>query len=161
MVSHPTTTRSAPFPVRVLFQGLTTIRAFRQQAAFDARNSALVDASNRVWWPSQCVNRWLSVRLELLGITVVFGAAMCASVLTPRSAGLTGLAVTAALQITGYMSWMVRQSTEMEISMNSVERLVEYHDVAPEAPPIIPGHRPLPGWPTKVCGVGCKGLIAG
>ena len=49
-------------------QGIATVRAFRQQAAFQRRNAQLLDASNRAWWPAQCVNRWLSVRLELLGI---------------------------------------------------------------------------------------------
>ena len=49
-------------------QGIMTVRAFRQQAAFERRNADLLDASNRAWWPAQCVNRWLSVRLELLGI---------------------------------------------------------------------------------------------
>lgn len=67
----------------------------------------------------------------------------------PRSAGLAGLALTSALNLTGLMSWMVRQTTELEVNMNSVERLVEYDDQPTEAPAIIPEHRPLPEWPTR------------
>jgi hypothetical protein len=37
-----------------------------------------------------------------------------------------GLAITSALNLTGIMNWMVRQMTELEVNMNSVERLVEY-----------------------------------
>ena len=51
--------------------------------------------------PFQIVNRWLSLRLELLGIGIVFGAALFVSVLLPRNAGLAGLALTSALNLTG------------------------------------------------------------
>ena len=63
----------------------------------------------------QCINRWLSVRLELLGISVVFGTAVLVAVAAPRSAGLAGLALTSALNLTGLMNWMVRQTTELEV----------------------------------------------
>lgn len=57
--------------------------------------------------PFQIVNRWLSLRLELLGIGIVFGAALFVSVLLPRNAGLAGLALTSALNLTGQM-WYLR-----------------------------------------------------
>lgn len=47
------------------------------------------------------VCRWLSVRLEMLGICIVFGAALFVAVLLPRNAGLAGLALTSALNLTG------------------------------------------------------------
>ena len=47
------------------------------------------------------VHRWLSVRLEMLGICIVFGAALFVAVLLPRNAGLAGLALTSALNLTG------------------------------------------------------------
>ncbi|EFN56982.1 hypothetical protein CHLNCDRAFT_143584 [Chlorella variabilis] len=128
-------------------QGLATVRAFRQQEAFEARNSRLMDESNRAYWPAQCINRWLSVRLELLGISVVFGAAVLVAVAAPRNAGLAGLALTSALNLTGLMNWMVRQTTELEVNMNSVERMIEYTAVEPEAAAIVEARRPLPGWP--------------
>lgn len=37
-----------------------------------------------------------------------------------------GLAITSALNLTGIMNWAVRQMTELEVNMNSVERMVEY-----------------------------------
>ncbi|KAI3434886.1 hypothetical protein D9Q98_002940 [Chlorella vulgaris] len=128
-------------------QGLVTVRAFRQQAAFEQRNLRLMDESNRAYWPAQCINRWLSVRLELLGISVVFGTAILVAGAAPRNAGLAGLALTSALNLTGLMNWMVRQTTELEVNMNSVERMLEYTALQPEAPAIIEGRRPLPGWP--------------
>jgi hypothetical protein len=46
----------------------------------------------------------------------------------PTAPGLAGLALTSALNLTGLMNWMVRQTTELEVNMNSVERLVEYDE---------------------------------
>ncbi|KAL4518770.1 hypothetical protein Ndes2437B_g00851 [Nannochloris sp. 'desiccata'] len=129
--------------------GLTTLRAFRAQQRFAARDAALLNESNRCYWPAQCVNRWLSVRLELLGIAVVFGTAVFVSSVVPTSAGLAGLALTSALNLTGLMNWMVRQTTELEVNMNSVERMIEYDSQPPEAPEIVPFRRPLPDWPSR------------
>ena len=129
--------------------GLPVVRAFRAQDTFIAKNKYLVDESNRCFWPIQAVNRWLSVRLELLGTFIVLCSAIVVSGIVPTTAGLAGLALTSALNLTGLMSWMVRQTTELEVNMNSVERLVEYDDEPTEAPAIIPGNRPLPEWPTR------------
>jgi ATP-binding cassette subfamily C (CFTR/MRP) protein 1 len=106
--------------------GLATLRAARAEGRFAAANADLLDASNRALWPAQVANRWLSVRLELLGTGVVFGAAAAVAAVQPTSPGLAGLALTSALNLTGLMNWMVRQTTELEVNMNSVERLVEY-----------------------------------
>jgi hypothetical protein len=45
--------------------------------------------------------------------------AVAVSVLVPRNAGLAGLALTSALNLTGTLAWMVRQTTELEVNMNS------------------------------------------
>ena len=47
------------------------------------------------------INRWLSVRLEMMGASIVFSAAFFVTVILPRNAGLVGLVVTAALNLTG------------------------------------------------------------
>lgn len=36
-----------------------------------------------------------------------------------------------------------------QVNMNSVERMLEYAAYQPEAPAILEGHRPLPGWPQQ------------
>ena len=40
----------------------------------------------------------------------------------------------------------------LQVNMNSVERMVEYTSYEPEAPSVIEGRRPLPGWPHAVRG---------
>ncbi len=47
------------------------------------------------------------------------------------------------------MNWMVRQSTELEVNMNAVERVIEYTKLTPEKPPVIADHRPPKGWPSE------------
>jgi ATP-binding cassette subfamily C (CFTR/MRP) protein 1 len=129
--------------------GLATVRAFRAQQKFRAKNRHFLNQSNRCYWPIQCVNRWLSIRLELTGAFIVLCSAIVVAGILPTSAGLAGLALTSALNLTGLMSWMVRQTTELEVNMNSVERLIEYDDEPTEAPSIIPSNRPLPNWPSR------------
>jgi ABC-type multidrug transport system fused ATPase/permease subunit len=127
--------------------GLATIRAFARQPVFAQRNEARMDASSRAWWPIQVVNRWLSIRLELMGQVLVLGTAVFV-MLFIKSEGLAGLAITSALSLVGIMSWATRQATALEMGMNSVERLMEYLAYESEAPPVIPGKRPPLAWPT-------------
>jgi hypothetical protein len=37
----------------------------------------------------------------------------------------------------------------IETDMNSVERVLEYSKLAPEAPAILPAHRPPASWPSQ------------
>ena len=90
----------------------------------------------------------MSVRLELMGTFIVLGTAIVVAVF-PTNAGLAGLALTAALNLTGTMNWMVRMTAELEVSMNSVERVVEYEPLETEAPAIIEDSRPPANWPTQ------------
>lgn len=129
--------------------GLQTIRAFRKEEMFRRKNLENMDNSNRAYWPIQVANRWLSIRLELMGAVIVFCSVVFVSVVLPRNAGLAGLALTSALNLTGIMNWMVRQTTELEVNMNAVERMVEYKKYEEEAPPVVPGHRPPRDWPSQ------------
>jgi len=129
-------------------QGLSTVRAFRQSGDFAAKNLGLLNSSNRCWWPLQVANRWLGIRLELIGVSVTYLTALMTAVWTPVNAGLAGLAVTSALSMTGIMNFMVRQSAELEINMNAVERILEYEDEGTEAPPVVDDRRPPSDWPS-------------
>ena len=56
----------------------------------------------------QILNRWLAIRIEFISNLVVFGTAVLVSVLLPVNAGLAGLALTAAANLTDNLSWFVR-----------------------------------------------------
>ena len=51
--------------------------------------------------------------------------------------------------LAGLMNWMVRMSAEMEVSMNCVERMIEYAPMDSEAPAVIDSNRPPEDWPQQ------------
>ena len=144
-------------PIYAHFQeslgGVNTIRAYRQQDRFALENEWRVDANLRAYYPSMNANRWLAVRLEFIGSFIIFAAAGFAiiSVATGSglSAGLVGLAMSYALQITQSLNWIVRLTVEVETNIVSVERVLEYARLPSEAPEVISKHRPKFSWPAK------------
>lgn len=142
-------------PIYAHFQeslgGVTTIRAYRQQERFALENEWRVDTNLRAYFPSISANRWLAIRLETIGAFIIFAAASLAiiNVASGRglSAGMVGLAMSYALQITQVLAWIVRHSVEVEINIVSVERVLEYAKLPSEAPEIIPNKRPSISWP--------------
>ncbi|KAG0202488.1 hypothetical protein BGX28_005009 [Mortierella sp. GBA30] len=144
-------------PVFAHFQetlgGVGTIRAYRQQARFIKGNEFRLDQNLRAYYPGIAGNRWLAFRLETLSSIIIFGSAFLAVVSLARNVsvdpGLVGLSLTYALSITQTLNWMVRQYTEIESNIVSVERLQEYVELKPEAPEVIEGHRPRQEWPDQ------------
>ena len=142
-------------PIYAHFQeslgGITTIRAYNQQHRFALENQWRVDANLRAYFPSINANRWLAVRLEFIGSFIILAAATFAiiSVATGSglSAGMVGLAMSYALQITTSLNWIVRQTVEVETNIVSVERVLEYARLPSEAPEVIPRNRPKISWP--------------
>jgi ABC-type multidrug transport system fused ATPase/permease subunit len=110
------------------------------QGQFAGKNEELLDNSTRAWWPIQVANRWLSMRLELTGQAIILVTAMFSS-LCMTNAGLAGLALTSALGVVGLLNWVTRMGSEVEMGMNSVERMTEYLTYQSEAPPAIAEHR--------------------
>ncbi|KAF9298384.1 hypothetical protein BGZ74_009397, partial [Mortierella antarctica] len=98
-------------------------------------------------------NRWLAFRLESLSSVIIFGSAFFSVVALSRNQevdpGLVGLSLTYALSITQTLNWVVRQYTEIESNIVSVERLQEYVELEPEAPEVIMDHRPPLEWPRQ------------
>uniref|UniRef100_A0A0D9R6M2 ATP-binding cassette sub-family C member 6 n=1 Tax=Chlorocebus sabaeus TaxID=60711 RepID=A0A0D9R6M2_CHLSB len=130
------------------FQGSTVVRAFRTQAPFVAQNNARVDESQRISFPRLVADRWLAANVELLGNGLVFAAATCAVLSKAHlSAGLVGFSVSAALQVTQTLQWVVRNWTDLENSIVSVERMQDYAWTPKEAPWRLPTCAAQPPWP--------------
>ncbi|KAI0481182.1 P-loop containing nucleoside triphosphate hydrolase protein [Xylariaceae sp. FL0804] len=144
-------------PIYAHFQeslgGISTIRAYRQQDRFELENEWRVDNNLRAFFPSISANRWLAIRLEFLGAIIILGAAGFSIISVTNhsglSAGMVGLAMSYGLQITSSLNWIVRQTVEVETNIVSVERVLEYARLTPEAPEIIHRHRPPVAWPSK------------
>ncbi|XP_067162181.1 multidrug resistance-associated protein 1 isoform X3 [Apteryx mantelli] len=113
--------------------GVSVIRAFEEQKRFIQQNDMKVDANQKAYYPSIVANRWLAVRLECVGNCIVLFAALFAVIARNRlSAGLVGLSVSYSLQITAYLNWLVRMSSELETNIVAVERVKEYAEMEKE-----------------------------
>ncbi|KAK0497158.1 P-loop containing nucleoside triphosphate hydrolase protein [Armillaria luteobubalina] len=112
--------------------GLSTIRAFNQGSLFIAANERRVDRNQICYLSSISVNRWLSVRLEAVGATIIFLVAtlsMVALITTGVDAGLVGLVLSYALNATSSLNWVVRSASEVEQNIVSVERILHQSEV--------------------------------
>jgi ATP-binding cassette subfamily C (CFTR/MRP) protein 1 len=58
--------------------GLSTIRAFRQQRRFEALNDARIERNLEAGFLSVTANRWLAIRLEFIGAIVILASALFA-----------------------------------------------------------------------------------
>ncbi|CAG8537245.1 20906_t:CDS:10, partial [Racocetra persica] len=131
--------------------GLPTIRAYREQGRFLRNNEAFLDIENRAYFLIMCVQRWLSIRIGIITNILIFFASLFAIIFRFNIVpSITGLALAYALQVTLNFILCVKQFTELETYMNSVERLIHYSDkLEVEAENIIPDNRSPPGWPAR------------
>nr|XP_056722202.1 multidrug resistance-associated protein 1-like [Euleptes europaea] len=129
--------------------GVSVIRAFEEQQRFIRQSDLKVDENQKAYFPSIVANRWLAVRLEYVGNGIVLFAALFAVVARHNlSPGLVGLSILYALQITTYLNWLVRMSSEMETNIVAVERVKEYSEKEKEAEWTVKPSPPR-GWPQE------------
>ena len=133
--------------------GLSSIRAFGQESRFIATSEARVDRNQQCYFPSVSCNRWLAIRIEFVGSIIILIASMLAVAIKTKNgnmdAGLLGLMMSQTLNTTQALNWVVRSVSEVEQNIVSVERVISYSDLTPEAPYEIPENRPPAGWPKK------------
>ncbi|KAK4875040.1 hypothetical protein RN001_011462 [Aquatica leii] len=127
--------------------GASAIRAYGQTERFINESEAKVDFNQVCYFPSIIANRWLAVRLEMVGNLIILFAALFAVLSKDQNSGLVGLSVTYALQITQTLNWLVRMTSDVETNIVAVERIKEYGETAQEAPWDIPNTKPDETWP--------------
>eukprot|EP01133_Synstelium_polycarpum_P011567 gene11567-13500_t len=136
-----------PFFVLQAFQGLNSIRVFKQQDRFIEEMDKRLDLNQRLFYHSFSVNRWLGLRMELLTSCVVLMTGIFALLATNITPARAGMAVSSALSVTGILNWAIRQFTDLEVRMNSVERVLAYVNSPSEGERDIEANRPPAGWP--------------
>ncbi|KAK3698830.1 hypothetical protein QZH41_016034 [Actinostola sp. cb2023] len=129
--------------------GLDTIRAFGVEQTFTNQMNYYQDEHTRAWMTFISSSAWLSFRLDLLCVAFICFVVLVSPALKGAlSAGVVGLTLSYAIMISGVLQQCVRQSTEVENMMTSVERILEYTDLEPEALPET-DVKPRKGWPDK------------
>ena len=109
-----------------MVSGVELVRAFGQQARFAALSDARCDDANRALFCLWLTNQWLRVSMNLVGSLVT--ATVAGAVLWQRRAlgdGAAGLTLSYATQFTQTVMWAFRMATQLEVSMNDVERAHE------------------------------------
>ncbi|XP_067624098.1 multidrug resistance-associated protein 1 isoform X4 [Eurosta solidaginis] len=127
--------------------GVTTIRAYTVQDRFIDESDNRVDKNQICKYPSLIANRWLAIRLEMVGNLIILFAALFAVLGGQSNPGLVGLSVSYALQVTQTLNWLVRMTSDIETNIVAVERIKEYGETKQEAPWELENSKIPRDWP--------------
>ena len=114
--------------------GASTVRAFRAEARFQSEFESKIEKHLTANYASDMMNRWLSVRCDVLGNGLIF----LISILTfyyrnTLSAGLAGLAITYGISLLDGLGWNIRMICDLETDSVAIERVREYEKIEEEA----------------------------
>lgn len=115
--------------------GQSTIRAFNEQKRFTDEAALKVDFNQSISYQGIIANRWLAIRLEIIGAFVVLFASLFAVLARDSiSNAIVGLSISYALQISQTMGFFIRMIAEVETNIVAIERIEEYTKRKQEAP---------------------------
>lgn len=129
--------------------GTASIRAYGLRDDFINGIRKSVDQMNSAYYLTFSNQRWLSVRLDLIGNLLIFTTGIL--VVTSRfsvSPSIGGLVLSYILSIVQMIQFTVRQLAEVENAMVSTERLYYYGTELDEEPPLHMKGIP-DSWPQK------------
>jgi ABC-type multidrug transport system fused ATPase/permease subunit len=129
--------------------GVTTIRAYGVQEEFMVTVYRKIDAYIAPFYFLWMSNRWLYARIEFTGAFVILFTGIFLIInISTIDAGMAGISLFYARSFLENIYWFIRQYTQVEMNLNSVERVQEYLEIDQEPPSVIEGHRPPAAWPT-------------
>ena len=143
---------TASSPIYAFFaeslSGTACIQSYGRVERFQDQNDNLVDRYHRCYWFGLTVSRWLSVRLEFCGATIVLAAGLLvATYRDVMDPGQVGLVLTYGLQMVAALEMIVTGVASMETQFNAVERVIHYaKNIPQEAPAVIENSRPPFDW---------------
>jgi ABC-type multidrug transport system fused ATPase/permease subunit len=128
--------------------GVESLRASALGESFNQLFARALDSHTRCNFTQTAANRWLGVRLELLGSAIICAVGIAASCGWSMSTGIafSGLALAYASAMTSSMNWAIRSISMVENSLTSFERIERYSSTTPER---FEGIAAPPDWPTR------------
>uniref|UniRef100_A0A182JFG2 Uncharacterized protein n=1 Tax=Anopheles atroparvus TaxID=41427 RepID=A0A182JFG2_ANOAO len=111
--------------------GLSTIRAFGAEKVLVREFDSHQDLHSSAFYLFISTSRAFGFYLDVFCV-IYIAIVTLTFFIQGDSGGNVGLAITQALGMTGMVQWGMRQSAELENTMTSVERVVEYDNVDPE-----------------------------
>ncbi|KAK4480717.1 hypothetical protein RD792_013799 [Penstemon davidsonii] len=131
--------------------GVITIRAFKEEDRFFAKNLELIDTNGSPFFHYFTANEWLIQRLETLSASILAFASLCMVLLPPGtfSSGFIGMALSYGLSLNMSFVFSINLQCMLANYIISVERLDQYSHITSEAPEVIEENRPPVDWPTE------------
>lgn len=132
-----------------IITGTSTIRAFGVQSQFEQSVAAALNSTNGAYLLTYAIQRWLSIRLDTVGILLVFIVGML--VVTSRFSvdpSIGGVVFSYILSIVRLLQLSVRQVANVETNMNATERL-HYYSKHLEKERFDGTCQMRPSWPEK------------
>lgn len=126
--------------------GLTTIRAFGRMGAYIELIHVKVNRHARAWSTLWLFNRWLGLRISVVGVAFSTATAALVIYIPGVTASLAGFALSFSLQYSNAISMSLKQYANTELNMNSTERAIEYSRIETEDQG---GLSPPAAWPTS------------
>lgn len=100
--------------------GVSTIRSFGKLDVVLERGRELVADHVRVVYAQRSIERWLSMRMEMLGNAIVFVTSLFSLYAGDT---LQGISLINAMGLTSNLYWLVRHWVDVEVLMNSVQKV--------------------------------------
>jgi ATP-binding cassette subfamily C (CFTR/MRP) protein 1 len=136
--------------IQETMDGVSTIRAFGWQSASHRKFLNLLDRSQRPYYLLLCIQRWLSLMLDILTVviaTVVVSLAV--NIPSTSSASSLGLALLNILGFNGQLSTFVVAWTTIETSASAVSRCRDFEQTTPYEQLPLETAKPSEDWPVE------------
>ncbi|KAJ7148957.1 hypothetical protein C8R43DRAFT_1088261 [Mycena crocata] len=132
--------------------GLVSLRAYGAEAKFSTESLTRIDRYTRAARNYYNLNRWVSVRIDILGSMFSAGLATYLVYIKHTSAGDSGFLINQAITFTAMLLWAVRVLNEFEVQASltllSLERIQAYINIEHESPATESG-KPPAYWPAS------------
>lgn len=131
--------------------GAATIRGFHQEKRFMESNLDLLDSFARAYFHKCAAREWLVLRMEFLSLLVyticlVFVVSIPQGLISPS---LAGVAITYGSGLSSALARLVWNVCQLETTVVSMERILQYCKLLSEPPLVIDNVRPARDWPSQ------------
>ncbi|CAK7207847.1 hypothetical protein SEUCBS139899_010662 [Sporothrix eucalyptigena] len=143
------------------FAGLTALRAYGWSQLAKDDNLARLNESQRPFYLLRCVQRWLTMALNLIvaGLAVLL-VAISVALREKVNPGLLGVALTSVMTLGQTLSQLIQSWTMLETSLGAVTRINNFAADTPREPDGPTRQPPPPNWPNggaiSIRGLGAK-----
>lgn len=103
----------------------------RLVSRFKQINDEILECNQKAIFASQSANQWLNFHLQMIGVVLITGVGVIASLQHEFDAvdsAIVGLTISYALSTLSLLNGVVSSFTEMETEMISMERVGQYLD---------------------------------